>query len=359
MIRRFYVNNFRCLENFELPIAGQSSVLLIGKNGSGKSTVACALQILQTIARGTSRVGEVIKAKDFTGGRLDVPVRFEIEVELGGSQIAYMLAIEGPGRVNQLHIKEEWFAVDGVRVFSREFAEARSPGDTQFIKWDLAALPLVQNPSILAFTQWFSRLLLLRPVPSMISGNSEDETHELFADCTNVGAWFSAILTHAPRAYGQIEAYLHEVIPDFDDIRNPVIGKGAKTLVLSFRNDLGTLPIPFQDLSDGEKCFVIAALVLAANESYGPLFCFWDEPDNYLAIDEVGHFVTALRKAFHNRGQFIATSHNPEAIRSFSEGNTLYLHRKSHLEPTIVRRLSELQVNGPLVDALIRGDVEP
>ena len=67
----------------------------------------------------------------------------------------------------------------------------------------------------------------------------------------------------------------------------------------------------------------------------------------------------ALRRAFQSGGQFIATSHNPEAIRRFSDENTLLLYRKSHLEPTIVRPLSELQVSGDLVGALIRGDVEP
>ena len=104
---------------------------------------------------------------------------------------------------------------------------------------------------------------------------------------------------------------------------------------------------------------MICALVLAANRAYGPLFCFWDEPDNYLDLSEVGQFVLALRKAFQSGGQFIATSHNPEAIRRFSDENTLYLYRKSHLEPTIVRPLNELQVSGNLVDALVRGDVEP
>lgn len=58
-------------------------------------------------------------------------------------------------------------------------------------------------------------------------------------------------------------------------------------------------------------------------------------------------------------GQFIATSHNPETIRSFSDENALVLCRKSHLEPTIVRPLSELQVKGDLVGALARGDLEP
>jgi hypothetical protein len=35
------------------------------------------------------------------------------------------------------------------------------------------------------------------------------------------------------------------------------------------------------------------------------------------------------------------------------------LHRKSHLEPTIVRRLDEVDYSGDLVSALVRGDVEP
>ena len=119
------------------------------------------------------------------------------------------------------------------------------------------------------------------------------------------------------------------------------------------------MSIPFNDLSDGEKCFMICALVLAGNDAYGPMFCFWDEPDNYLAISEVGHFVLALRRAFQSSGQFVATSHNSETIRRFSEENTLVLYRKSHLEPAIVRPLSDLQVKGDLVSALIRDDVEP
>jgi hypothetical protein len=49
----------------------------------------------------------------------------------------------------------------------------------------------------------------------------------------------------------------------------------------------------------------------------------------------------SLRKAFQLGGQLIATSHNPEAIRRFSDENTFVLHRKSHMEPTIVRPLNE------------------
>ncbi|MGO8698774.1 MAG: AAA family ATPase [Limisphaerales bacterium] len=83
VIRRLYVHNFRCLENFELPIADRSSVLLIGKNGAGKTTVGFALEILQRIARGTNRVKDVVTPKDLARGHTDAPMRFEIEVKLG------------------------------------------------------------------------------------------------------------------------------------------------------------------------------------------------------------------------------------------------------------------------------------
>ncbi|HBY58562.1 MAG TPA: ATPase, partial [Solibacterales bacterium] len=87
------------------------------------------------------------------------------------------------------------------------------------------------------------------------------------------------------------------------------------------------------------------------------IFCFWDEPDNHLSLSEVSLFVSSLRRHFSGGGQFLATSHNPEAIRAFADENTFVLERRSHLEPSIVRRLSDLSVPGDLVNALIRGDV--
>ena len=108
-------------------------------------------------------------------------------------------------------------------------------------------------------------------------------------------------------------------MPDLKDVKNPISGADSRSLVVQFSTDQGGLNVPFEDLSDGEKCFMICALVLAAKNAYGPIVCFWDEPDNYLALSEVGHFVLALRKGFQSGGQFIATSHNPEVIRRFSE----------------------------------------
>jgi hypothetical protein len=230
------------------------------------------------------------------------------------------------------------------------------------IDWHLVALPLVQaqkSDPLFVFRRWLERMLIFQPVPSLIKGDSEEPTLQPNRQVTNFAAWFSGLLAHSPAAYTRIDEYLKQALPDLKDIRNPEVGRDSRSILVQFANDQGSVLLPFEDLSDGEKCFAICALVLAANEVHNGLFCFWDEPDNYLALDEVGHFVLALRKGFQSGGQFIATSHNPEAIKSFSDENTLHLSRKSHLEPTIVRPRNELRVNGDFVSALARGDVEP
>jgi len=367
VIRRLYVHNFRCLENFELPVAGQSSILLIGKNGSGKTTVGVALEILQKIARGTNRVGDLVKPKDLSHGRVDVPMRFEIEVELNGKVYEYAIAFELPEAFKELRVLEEKLAVDGKSVFSRAMAQvnlARTglEQEAKFrIDWHLVALPIVQEQSqldpLFIFKKWLARMLILRPIPALIAGESTEETLEPNPHVTDFGAWFSGLLAYAPAVYTRIDEYLKQVMPDLKDIKNPPSGKDSRSLSVQFSKDQATVSLPFADLSDGEKCFMICALVLAAKGASDHLLCFWDEPDNYLALPEVGHFVLALRKAFQSGGQFITTSHHPEAIRRFSEENTLFLQRRSHLEPTIVRRLNEAQVNGDLVGALLRDDV--
>jgi len=103
MLQRLYVHNFRCLENFELILKEMSSALLIGKNGSGKSTIASALEVLQKISQGINRMRDLAKypfqlisPKDFAHGRSDVPIRFEIEVLLDSQLYKYVLALDLP-----------------------------------------------------------------------------------------------------------------------------------------------------------------------------------------------------------------------------------------------------------------------
>ena len=369
MIRRLYVHNFRCLENFELNLSGRSSTLLIGNNGAGKSTVALALETLQRIARGTNRVRELVSPADLAGARTEVPLRFELELELESNIFQYSIAFELPVGFKELRVLEEKLAVDGRSIYSRELASVRlasTKGEREAkfnIDWHLVALPIIQQrlegDSLSIFKDWIARIIILRPVPSLITGESSDETLVPKADVSNFGAWFSGILAFAPAAYSKIDEHLKQMMPDIKDIRNATLGKDFRSLQVQFSNEHGRLPLPFERLSDGEKCFMICALVLAATEVFSNTCCFWDEPDNFLALSEVSHFIMTLRRAFRNGGgQLIATSHNPEAIRSFSNENTFWMQRRSHLEPTTIRPLTAMEIHGDLIDAIIRGDVE-
>ncbi len=373
MLQRLYVHNFRCLENFELSLKDMPSALLIGKNGVGKSTIASALEILQNIARGINRMRDLDKLnlmspKDFSPGKSDVPIRFEIEVLLGKKLYKYVLALDLPENFKELRVFEEQLLVSEKKIYSRKEAEVTLNKtlynrEAQFsIDWHLVALPFIQEKSetdpINIFKNWLAQLIILAPIPSLMTGESHGETLEPKKDVSNFGEWVSGILGRYPAAYSQIDKYLRGVMPDIQDFLNEQIGRDAKNMMVRFESNHATLSIDFQDLSDGEKCFFICAVVIAANKYYGPLFCFWDEPDNYLSLSEVGHFVTTLRRSFKNSGQILVTSHNEEAIRQFSYENTFFLDRKSHLEPTLIRLLSDIPFTGNLINTLISGDLE-
>jgi predicted ATPase len=375
MLQRLYVHNFRCLENFEMNFKDMSSILLIGKNGVGKSAVARSLELLQRIARGTNRMRDladkkdyIIGPKDFTQGRTEIPMRFEIEVKLENKHFKYILAFDLPDGFKELRIFEEQLSVDERIIYSRKEAlvvlhTTSQNQEAKFkVDWHLVALPVIQEQSasdpLRQFKNWLSHMIILAPIPGKMTGISSDETLEPKRDGSNFAEWFTGLLSNYPASYTQLEKYLREIMPDLVDFLNPPIGVDSKSMHVRFEENKKILKIDFNDISDGEKCFFLCAVVIAANKFYGPLFCFWDEPDNFLSLSEVGHFAMNLRRSFQTGGQIIVTSHNPETIRKFSNENTFILDRKSHLEPTLIRILSEVAPVGDLVDALIRGDVQ-
>ncbi len=378
MIQRLYVHNFRCLENFDLLLADKSSMLLIGKNGTGKSTIASVLEVFQNIGRGNNQVSQLFSLTDFAQGKTDVPIRIEIEVLLNGVRYEYKIAVELSGGFKEIRIREERLVADGKDLFFRDIAQVNLvknenlPPSQFTVNWYLVALPVIQSNSIdpiYVFKVWLAQMLILAPIPALIAGNSERQSLEPNRQATNYGDWFSGLIAQSPRAYSIIEHHVKEILHDMSDITSPVIGRDprngvdSRTLLVRFKaKGSGAripLDIPFQSLSDGEKIFFIFATVLAVNQTNGPVFCFWDEPDNFISLDEVGHFIMALRRSFQSQGQFIATSHNATVVRHFSNENTLLLGRRSHQDPTRSVWLNEAKWDGDLVHALSDNEIEP
>lgn len=152
MIERLYINNFRCLQNFDLRLEGLSSVLLHGDNGSGKSSVARVLEIFQKIAKGSNRISELLQPSDFTGNNKDVPIRFILEVRIGDGLFRYELAFDLPVNFRELRLVEEKLELEGTILFARELAKVQLEQQEFSLDWHLIALPILfKNPQLRRF----------------------------------------------------------------------------------------------------------------------------------------------------------------------------------------------------------------
>jgi hypothetical protein len=263
---------------------------------------------------------------------------------------------------------DEKLSVDGNVVFSRQRSQVSlQNGPTFGLDWHVAALPIInERPGegpIQQLKTFLASMILLSPVPGEMSGFAEEESFELQENASNFVAWLDAILGRYPARYNDITKYLQYVIRDFVSFEFVPRGERGKQLRVQFERDEpgtgGSLPLilDFKKLSDGEKCFFLSAVIAAFNRPDSPVFCFWDEPESHLSLPEISHFITALRRLTNQNGQFIATSHHPEALRCFSDENTLVLMRNSHLEPTIIRSLTEIPYGNDLIAALLRNEV--
>ncbi|HBY58561.1 MAG TPA: ATPase, partial [Solibacterales bacterium] len=285
VIRRLYAHNYRCFQNFTLDLTGLSSALVIGNNGTGKTNIGRVLERLQAIAGGATRVGGIVTPKDISFSGSGLPIRFELEVEIQGDVFTYGIAFEFPKGFKEMRVAEERLARSGVAVFERETNRVRLPrgserGEVSFsLDWHSVALPLVEEPasgdSIRIFQQWLSRVLILRPIPQRIDGDSKDEVLQPRAEVDNFGEWFSGVLAQHPAAYRVFEDFLRGVMPDLLAVRNPSTARETRSLVLHFREGEREIQLPFAELSDGEKCLIIGATVLAARDADPGLFCFW------------------------------------------------------------------------------------
>lgn len=207
-------------------------------------------------------------------------------------------------------------------------------------------------------------MFVLAPQPSAMQGFSAEPSTELDQHTINYAACLRAMLQRRPKAYREFESFVKNVLPDLSSIENADRGKeGGSQWMVTFEQSQPhqTLQLDFDVLSGGEKCLFVAAYIVAANAARSPsdppVICVWDEPDIHLSLSEVGHFITSMRKMTNLGGQFIATTHHPETMRSFADDNTFVLDRKSHLEPAVAQLLNTCGYSGDLINALTQDEI--
>ncbi len=91
MLTKMYVHNYRCLVNFEIEF--DSLMLLLGANGSGKTSLFDILYCIRKLVVDNAKVYEVFTADDLTVW-LDSQQIFELHVEGNGGSYVYRLVVE-------------------------------------------------------------------------------------------------------------------------------------------------------------------------------------------------------------------------------------------------------------------------
>ncbi|MDD5372746.1 MAG: AAA family ATPase [Sulfurimonas sp.] len=367
MIKRLYAHNFKCLQNFELDFKNLNSVFLLGKNGSGKTTVFEVIEIFQKIGQGVTSLEELISIESFSFGNKKTPIHLELEVELDKQKFHYILMIEFPENFNAPKIKSEKLSAGQTIVFTRDGGQTVLNDSAHFLlDWHHVGLSLVSakthNDPIALFREWLKTIIFLSPFPKYFSSLSKIENPKLLRDGSNIIDFARWLLSSNPSLYVQMYDFLKSKMPDLQLFKFEILGRDDKGLSFIFKQDSSAVSFDFEQLSDGEKIFFLSATILAAQANNPNLLCIWDEPDNFIGLVELKQMIIEFRKTFESSaslGQLLLTSHNERVINSFSNHNIFVLSRDSHLSPTRINILEEISYkSSTVVDAYDNGELD-
>src|SRR5208283_5326676 len=92
MLTRLYATNYRCLVNFEFKPTNKQ--LMIGRNGTGKTTVCDVLAALRDIAVRDLPLEGFLGGKTRTRWQNVAEQRFELDVKGNGGEYRYTLVVD-------------------------------------------------------------------------------------------------------------------------------------------------------------------------------------------------------------------------------------------------------------------------
>ncbi len=348
MLEKIYINNYKNFQNFELNIQELNSVLILGKNGVVKSNLLKVIEIFQKIGRGTTSLKELIVENDFAFNNKLLPISLELEVKIKNNNFKYKLEIDFPKDFYQARVNNELLLQNGKSIVERKNGKISLNKAGFTLDWHHIGLPLISTTNdkdpIEIFKNYLSNIVVLSAIPSQFNNVSKQESQYLNYNGSNSLDWIRYHLSKNPSLYTQINSFLKFRMEDFELFKFETTGKDERELIFEFKYKEKSIELNFALLSDGEKIFFLAAVLLAIISKDKNILCFWDEPDGFISLLELSNFITSCRKAFENSktgSQLIVTSHKTKTINEFSSHNIIVFSRDSHVSPTRIKRANE------------------
>ena len=345
MLKRMYVNNYRCLVNFEIEF--DAMTLLLGRNGSGKTSLLDILHGIRSLIIDSERVDEVFSPDDLTAW-VDLPrLVFELSIEGNGGSYAYRLVLDYNDKHERLQIDSEALRLNDKPLY--EFVKGavdvhRDDGPGLHYPSDPArsgltiATDIDRSGNIEWFKNWLEKLFVLSIQPKNMSATSKSESVRLNLYGTDFVSWYRHISQEYQDMIPELFSNLRESIPGFDSFRLETVGD-SRILKVGFKSEDNPKKARFFDfdrISDGERALIVL-YTLIIGLKYMDITLVLDEPVNFVALAEIQPWLFELSDACgyrdlqdHSRGiaQTVIASHHPELMDYFVVEKSKFIYRE-------------------------------
>lgn len=340
MLQRLYIDNYKCLVNFELPL--QELSLLLGRNGVGKTSVLDVVFALRRLLSGAVRVTapDAFPTRTLTRWQNRELQTFEAEVRLGTDTFSYRLEVEHHRATRQGRIRRENLTSNGQPLFECEMGKVQlyrddhSQGPTYAVDWSESALARVasgdDNQRLTCFRDFVNRVVVCGLYPASFITESSGEDALLQRDARNFADWYRHVLLERPDVIPGFTKALVEVIEGFRSIRLERVGQETRALMVAFDEGGQAYELRFDEISDGQRALIAIYGLIHLAQGQGYTF-FLDEPDNYVALPEIQPWLMKLADACGDSlPQAVVCSHHPELIDYLGTGAGLVLSREAY-----------------------------
>ncbi len=364
MLKRIYIDNFRCFVNFELSV--DSINLLLGPNGSGKSTVFDVLRNIQMFIGG-DKADDIFKPDDLTRWQTSPIQTFGLEIEGNEGTYKYELTIKHDPARQHTRVNYEHLWLDGKPLLKFE------AGQAQFYEDDHPTEPILFLPSdwsrsVIAILStdytpldWFrermKRFIIVQIDPMLMVGDSHREEAIPTAKMENFVSWYRYIYHTYQDNAAEIVAILREILDGFDDFKFIEVGEQRRFLALCFLSEHNghKSEYLFTELSDGQRVFIVLYALIYYARSKDYTLCI-DEPENFLALSEIQPWLILLYDLCEDGElQALLVSHHPELIDYLASPAGHWFDSESN-RPVQAKRITEDIEGGiPISELVARG----
>lgn len=330
MIKRIYIDNFRCFVNFEYRPAPLQ--LLFGTNGTGKSTVFEVLAALRQFITWGDAAEKTFPAHTLTAWQSRPEQTFELELDGNDGTYTYKLVIEHNRALSKNRVKLEdlRFASNPLYQFDGENAHlfrddfSTGPGPVFPQDWSRSGVasipPRPDNQRLTWFRQRIGLVYTLTIDPLRMDIASVGEQTAPDPGLTNFASWYRHLTQDSPERMGPLFESLREVIDGFAALRLGLASETARLLrvVFEHREDqdggLQQFNLGLNQISTGHRCLIALFTILHCAIRADMTICI-DEPDNFIALREMQPWLAELRERLEKvKSQCLLISHHPEFI---------------------------------------------